>query len=122
MSDNMRVLKHLAQDYEVDTYRLRQLLRKQFKTNGGRWKWDLNNKEQAAQYASVQSYLTETLSPSSPATKSKASSKKKSEDATTPSSQKKDGKAATSKRKQKNSSITGNTTSIEEELKNIGVH
>jgi len=53
------VLKHLCREYDMDAFKLRKVLRKEFgKPESKRWKWDQNNKAEAAALAKVRSFLS----------------------------------------------------------------
>lgn len=68
----MIVLKHLAREFDIDPYKLRQTLRAhKYKPSNGRWSWEPNS----TQLAEIRSKLTELFSESvAPTTTSPAPS------------------------------------------------
>lgn len=118
---NVKVLKHLAQQYDTDTYKLRQLLRKQFKPNGGRWKWDLDNKTQAEQYQSVQTYLTDCLSPSKPKDTNTSTSTKTTARSSRSTQSTDAGQQLSKKRSRSKPSSVKSTSALKKELKELGL-
>lgn len=52
----MVVLKHLANEYDIDPYKLRQKLRAKFgEAPGGRWRWE----EKSPDLAKIRKFLDE---------------------------------------------------------------
>lgn len=56
----MIVLKNLSNDYNVDPYPLRVMLRKQFGKRA-RWRWDENSRKEMADLKKIRTYLDTTV-------------------------------------------------------------
>lgn len=56
----MIVLKHLANEFDIDPYPLRMKLRRKFGKRR-RWRWDPNNADDAKQLKAVRDFLRTSI-------------------------------------------------------------